>query len=181
MFSTLDQIFKTRFRETEAIDARMAIRRQTPDDRHDRPTDHKASEENNMFGDDQTSISITALKIFLQELLVAQEEPEHAQENAPQEPDQKPKNPSGDTAKAASAYQKTWDQTHPETTLARQPAPQNTGLPSLSETEIKKIKELLQNIENIIAHQPDRETLTLQKGGDDFLDILLRSTRDIPA
>jgi len=68
MYSRLDSIFRTTFRHTETTDTRLGIRREDRQDTRKRKHDRKEEKPESLW-EDSTSVSINALKAFLNDLL----------------------------------------------------------------------------------------------------------------
>ncbi len=104
MFSRLDPLFKTSFRETEQLDTRLGIREDEEREDPNKGKEHKRKEETSESVD-VASVSVEALAGFLRNLMTTEDVSAYIPE------DQMP-NGSQAAAKAASAYQKMADRSH---------------------------------------------------------------------
>lgn len=122
MFSRLDSIFKTPDRQTEKVDTRLAIRRKEQDQRRSKDEDRKKSSDEDLWTD-STSLSLSALQSFLENLLHEQgkeEETNTAEKvdtnglpsQSASEPPSSP--PPVRNVRAAQAYQRTKETSYPE-------------------------------------------------------------------
>ena len=64
MFNALGNIFSIKPRQAEQTDTRQDIRRHDPD--YENPRKKKEAEENQSFNEDQATVSVEALKLFLE-------------------------------------------------------------------------------------------------------------------
>ena len=153
----LDSIFRTNLYVTERTDTSMAIRRRDPqDDRQ--PKGGREREEDSEFGEDHTTLSVSALHGFLNSLLQqAGQAPQNpgqlADETAAAAPPPSPPSPaqSGYRA-AASAYQSTAQAGTPSSIALNDPPPPPTA-PSLTlnAEELRTIDRLLHDVEMLAA------------------------------
>lgn len=177
-YSRLDSIFRTSFRHTETTDAWLGIRRDEGQDTR-RKKQHKEEEkDSDSLWEDSTSISVSALKAFLGSLIKdGTEEPyEETAEEKPQE-DPSPRKPSGQTARAAQAYQTTARATdHTDEVVPQQDAGtrDQTTTVELSVEEKQVIQQLLVDLE-VLAKQ-NIEQVTIQKAPS-FLESLVRAVQ----
>ena len=125
MLSRLDSIFKTEFRHAEETDTRQAIRRRDPDQRRRNDGDKDKQSASELWHDD-ISVSVRSVKDILEQLLhkpamdfkeSAKTQPAKTPNNSSQDGngdgDGAPKLASDQAAKAAQAYQRTWERAHP--------------------------------------------------------------------
>ena len=176
MLSRLDSIFKTQFRHAENTDTRQAIQRREQDQRRKNDDDKPNYDESELWHDDIT-VSVLSVKNILKQLTSSK--PQAATENTPTEdvslfaPDTEPTvndhNPrSEQAAKAAMAYKRTWETTHPEETSFT-PPPENIPDIALAATEMRMINDLIDGLDTLLAR--DVHNLTLEKS-DSFLQSL---------
>lgn len=151
----LDSIFRTNLFVTERTDTSMAIRRKDPQDERQSRDGHD-KEEDGEFGEDHTTLSVSALHGFLNSLLQQAGEAPHNvgqtsdESTAPQTPPLTPAQ-SGHRA-AASAYQSTAQTASPSgITLNDPPPPPSAAAPSitLSAEELRMIDRLLHDVETL--------------------------------
>lgn len=153
----LDAIFRTNLFVTERTDTSMGIRRKDPEDeRH--PKDHKDQKEDDEFGEDHTTLSVSALHGFLNSLLQqagqASSEPVPATDTVPQTPPPPPTPAQSGYRAAANAYQSTAQAgTHSAIPLNDPPPPDQGGAPPivLSQEELRSIDRLLHDVEKLAA------------------------------
>lgn len=170
MDSRLDNIFRTGFRQTESADTRMGIRREDAHDDRKRKSDDDQPEQKKPQWEDDTVVSITALKQFLTTLIA----PDSAYQQAPTAPTQAPLSTQQRRAhNAASAYQST--ARHAATPIAAPVAESKTN-DTLSAEENRIIHQLLHDLDLLL--QEGVATLTIQKEGN-FLESLRRATRNL--
>ncbi len=187
MDSRLDSIFKTRFRHAEPLDTRQAIRRHDQPDSNNRKKDGRKDDDKQDLWEDQTTVSIRALKTFLRQL-VTQQPAQAPQENGTPKNQQKHKDnqqgatppasapPAPAAARAASAYQRTYNATHDESIGGD--APQSGALPDieLAPDEIRTIHKLIDALEQL--DRANIDYLTLRKH-DSFLQSLVEAVERI--
>jgi hypothetical protein len=169
MDSRLDNIFRTTFRQAESTDTWMGIRREEPrDDSRRKKGDDENKQEKPQWEDD-TVVSIAALRQFLSTLIapdspLQQPTPEAApQHHAPSSQQQRAHN-------AVNAYQNTARHAAPASVSTPPPAtsPQTTH-PTLSQDENRTIHQLIHDLD--ILQQNGITSLTIQKEGS-FLESL---------
>lgn len=152
----LDSIFRTNLYVTERTDTSMAIRRRDPqDDRQ--PKGGQEREEDSEFGEDHTTLSVSALHGFLNSLLQqagqAPHNPGQLADETATSPTPPPPSPaqSGYRA-AASAYQSTAQAGTPSAiALNDPPPPPVTPSVTLSAEELRTIDRLLHDVETLAA------------------------------
>ncbi len=186
MYSRLDPIFKTQFRHTETLDTRQGIRRQdqVKDKKKKSGNDESDSDDIDMW-EDSTSVSIKAIKAFLEQL--AGETKKSAGKPEPGENikiSQKEKSISTATpatgkqsaARAAQAYQKMHRATHTE---EQQEIPQSS-IPSIAlrPEEIRVIHKLIEDLGTLAAQNKDH--LTIRKS-ENFLQSLVDAVEALKA
>lgn len=175
MDSRLDSIFRTTFRQTESADTWMGIRREDPhDDRKRKSSDDDQKKDKPQWEDD-TVVSIAALKQFLS-TLIAPDSVYQAQSPAPAVPTQATLSTQQQRAhNAASAYQSTARHAAPGTTMTPPSSPPSAVNNTLSQEENRVIHQLLNDLDLLL--QEGVTSLTIQKEGS-FLESLQRAARD---
>lgn len=175
MDSRLDQIFRTSFRQTESADTWMGIRREEPQNPHERKKKHEGDKEKPVW-EDEAVVSIAALKQFLTSLI------------APTSPYMPPSaagsahGPAGPLSvqqqqahHAAQAYQNTARHA-PAAPIPPPSEPPRLEIgsssPTLSTEENRTIHQVLSLLDQLLAEGID--TLAIQKEGS-FLESLKRS------
>jgi hypothetical protein len=164
MFSRLETIFRSEFRQTEKTDTRQQITRQNKDFQRKK---HKEKKKDDalLSSEDDTAVSIRALSIFLKGLLPGEEDDiKNNKENDPANKVQnKAKNPN--TVKAINAYERSSaDKASSYNALEKTANNYN-----LSAEEENKIKKILDNLE--LLKDKNLEYLTL-KPAPTFLESL---------
>ncbi|MBN8520506.1 MAG: hypothetical protein J0L77_01225 [Alphaproteobacteria bacterium] len=182
MFSSLGPLFKTIFRQAEAADTRLGIRREEKRDGRKRP-DFDPSDDDNSLWEDSTDVSIPALRLFLQNFVTGQDGSAQTSPSASISTPQAeiktsmiPESPPpaivpGVTAKAISAYQ-TMGQRSPSYVPPAPilPAAQVTSdVDMLSASDIRIIYQLLEDLEKLSAQ--GYETLSIGRANS-FLESL---------
>lgn len=186
MDSRLDGIFRTTFRTAEQTDSRLDIRRD--EDQHHKRKDKEDKEDSGEFDfDDDAHVSVSALYVFLRDLLV-----QGGVTNTPHT-DQAPQTPQAPTPEppphdqmaqrasmAANAYQTTARSGTPSLSIsdtAPPPAPPPAGQTvDLSADEIKIIQGLMVNLERLAKRGVT--TLTIRKA-DTFLHSLQTAVSEL--
>lgn len=158
MDSKLEGVFRTNLYTTEKIDTRMGIRHQDPEAQKRQSRDPK-DEEEGVFGDDHTTLSVAALHGFLNSLLQQagqtpkQQEPENTAPTPHPAGAMTQAQQSGYAA-AANAYQST-AQSGSSTAIPLNDPPvttaQATATIDLSEDELNTIRQLLKDVETLAA------------------------------
>ncbi len=166
MFSQLGPLFKTTMRQAESADTRLGIRR---DEKHEHgKKDHpeKQDEEESPLWNDSTTVSVEALKTFLNEFLKTKGI-EHETTSAvitTEESAYKPEPLKPTTtiaARAMKAYGSHADHDPPPPSLSETKAPE----------EPQDLTALLKTDEVRTMHTLIRELKNLQDRGVDFLTI----------
>lgn len=172
MDSRLDSIFRTTFRTTESADTSMGIRRDDPRDDHKRKNDDDDHKKDKPQWEDDTIVSIAALKQFLA-TLIAPDSQYQAPVPAPVIPTQATLSTQQQRAhNAVNAYQSTARHTSPVTAT---PAPvQSHTSNTLTQEENRTIHQLLNDLDVLL--QEGVTSLTIQKEGS-FLESLRRAAR----
>ena len=173
MFSTLGNIFSIKPRQAESTDTRLGIRRHEPEQEQGRKK-QKADEGTEFFNtEDEATVSIEALKIFLENFLKSQQEPEKTarpvSQAATAETPVQTSHASGEASQAANAYQAT-AQTNKKSappTASTEESPQG---PTLQAHEIRTIHTLLNDLSELSAR--NIEYLRIERS-DSFLNSLV--------
>ncbi len=181
MFSSLGPLFKTIFRQAEAADTRLGIRRDEKRDGRKRP-DFDLTDDDHSLWEDSTDVSIPALRLFLQNFVTGQDGSTQTSPSAPASTPQAeiktstPASPPpaimpGATAKAISAYQTMGQRSagyaSPAPTF---PTVQVTSdVDMLSASDIRIIYQLLDDLEKLSAR--GYETLSIGRANS-FLESL---------
>lgn len=154
MYARLDALFKTGVRQTEATDARMAIRRDDPRDERGRKHERAEDDETDNEWEDSTEVSLQAFKNVLLGLIGYAESGKNASPSAsspaPAQPERTPASPTA--ARAAQAYSQTYKATHPAEAPPPSPPPQpaaDEAAVTLTQQEQRTIHALLQDIEKL--------------------------------
>lgn len=172
MDSKLDSIFRTRFHPAEKSDTWLGIRRQDPQD--DRPgKDRDEKEDNPEFGEDNTTLSVTALHGFLNSLLQQAGTTQAMTEQPPPVPETSLEPPPAQPGyrAAASAYQ-TASQSGGPALIDRtdRPPPASPAAQiALSDNELQTIRRLLRDVEKLARY--GGQMITLRPAAT-FLDSL---------
>lgn len=171
MESRLDNIFRTTFRQAESTDTWMGIRREDPHDDSRRKKDDGENKKEKTQWQDDTIVSIAALKQFLATLI------------APDSQYQKPAATiTPDTTTPSLQQQRTHNAVHAYQTTARHippttpPALPDTSAdsPTLSQEENRIIHQLMNDLDLLL--QNGVTSLVIQKEGS-FLESLSRSAK----
>jgi hypothetical protein len=177
MYSRLDAIFRTQPRHAESADARLAIREH--EDRQDRKKDEGPRDNDSSFWEDSTSVSVTALLGFL-ENLIAGGGPSaagvQADIAAPEGPP--PMSPSP-ASQAAKAYQRTYNAAYPEEAVETGPAPDFSGgaeRVELNAEEQRIVHRLIENLKILAGN--GITSLALHLGDRSFLDSLIEAVKN---
>ena len=178
MDSRLDNIFRTSFRTTESADTWMGIRREEPRDEHKRKNEDEDQKSDKQQWEDDTIVSIAALKQFLG-TLIAPDSVYQAPAPTRNVPTQATLSTQQQRAhNAASAYQSTarhaTPSTPPETTT---PQPSDTAN-TLSQEENRTIHQLMNDLDILL--QEGITSLTIRKEGS-FLESLRRAAQNMLA
>lgn len=171
MDSKLDSIFRTRFHPAEKSDTWMGIRRHDPDDER-RKKDREEKEDNPEFGEDNTTLSVTALHGFLMSLLPQ----DGAVQAAPAAPE--PSEPATAPYRAAaSAYQTAASSGRPSSVSMTDTPPPSAAAPiaALSEDELRTVRQLLRDVEKLARY--GGQTITLRPAAT-FLESLAMGVED---
>ncbi len=127
MFSRLDSLFTGQLRHAETLDTKQAIRRHEDQPGREKKPHEETKEDASDLWEDRTTVSVRALKSFLEQLLKTAQaktpsqagqagteavnvSPAAAAQPAPHET--APRHVSEQSARAASAYQRTYRATH---------------------------------------------------------------------
>lgn len=171
MVSRLDALFRTTFRTTEQTDTWLGIKRDDP--QHERKKhDRRDEPDDGIFGEDDASLSLQALKGFLT-MLLAQAQGK-SPETAPVPAQADGSVPAQNMAQRASAaYQNTAQHGMPPVP----PAPAQDTVPpmALSAVEIEKIQRLLAALKTLEARGATSIPLL---PGETFLDSLIAGASD---
>lgn len=165
MVSRLESLFRSTFLPATPTDSWMGIRRDEQrgedKDKNDAP-----AKDGEFDHDDTTSLSVRALRHFLESLLSPESiEPDHTTAQASQD-----ENPT--TRHALHAYQNT---------AGLSPQPATTTSPTsvseqLNQEEVEKIKAVLKDLDRLDA--AGIESITLSPNSDTrFLDSIIRAVR----
>ncbi len=168
MFSRLDPYFKMTFRHAENLDTRQGIRREEPHDEYKGKKHDHTEEKDNSGWEDSTSVSVSALRTFLAQLVKTSAQKTTDIAAAATAP---PEGPSGPAAKAAQAYQATAIAVHADTENSGQPpqTPDDPDKPELSSEEIRIIHQLLNDLKEL--ETAGVQTLTIERASS-FLQSL---------
>ena len=179
MDSRLDSVFRTTFRTTESADTSMGIRREDPRDDHKRKSDDDDQRQEKPQWEDDTIVSIAALKQFLITLIAP--DSIYQAPAAPAVPTQATLSTQQQRAhNAASAYQATarhaaYSQAaHTAAQATTQPPQEAKNSNTLSAEENRIIHQLLHDLDLLL--QEGVMSLTIQKEGS-FLESLTRAAR----
>jgi hypothetical protein len=179
MDSKLDGVFRTTFRTTEQTDSWLGIRHDE-DRGQGRKKDDRKEESDEFSFDDDAHVSVSALYIFLRDLLIqagtAVPTPQQPQTTTPAAPppEAPPPTPVAQQASmAAHAYQNTARQGSHSISIsdtAPPPPPTATGPKvELSPDEVRTIQRLMNDLETLAGR--GIATLTIKKA-DTFLQSL---------
>ena len=169
MDSRLDNIFRTTFRHTESADTWMGIRREEPRDDQRRKKDEDGEKKERLQWEDDTVVSIAALKQFLSTLIAPESEFQQTKTEGHEMPALSSQQQRAHNA--VHAYQNT-AQHAPTTpvTPPTAPAPE----PSLSQDENRAIYLLLNDLDLLL--QNGVTALTIRKEGS-FLESLTQAAK----
>lgn len=173
MFSQLGPLFKTAFRQAEASDARLEIRRDEKQEQG-RREEREEEEDSGFLWEDKTTVSVESLKAFLIAFLREKGAPEtdraavSAAQTAESAPAQKPL--STVATRAVKAYTALSPQTPPPP-----PEPEDTapGIPLadlLESGELRTMHVLIRELDGLAARGV--HDLTIEKA-DTFLNALV--------
>lgn len=172
MDSRLDSIFRTTFRQTESTDTWMGIRREEPRDDQRRKKDEDDDKKEKPQWEDDTVVSISALRQFLSTLIAADSPLQQPQSSPSPVTDMPPPSSQQQRAhNAASAYQNT--ARHTALTPAP-PAAEPIPAPALSSEENRAIYQLINDLD--ILQQNGMTSLQIQKEGS-FLESLQKAAQ----
>jgi hypothetical protein len=179
MFSQLGPLFKTTFRQAESSDARQKI----PHEERDNPSkkqneDHKKDTSSNLW-EDNTSVSIEALRAFLINFLTTMPEAQNAtikarhtkEEELSQRPPESKRPTSTKNARAVRAYQSMAAQSY---AAAPPPTPKKSGTvePTADLLESKELRDIYKLIDDLdILAQKGIVMLNIQKASS-FVESL---------
>lgn len=163
MLSQLGPLFKTTFRQAESNDTRQAIPHDERDQRRKKKEEERPKEQHSDFWEDNTSVSVGALRIFLIDFLktmpgatdtAARAAPQTAADDHIEATSQNPAQPQSANARAAEAYQSTARHVHEATTMPKPPAdkekPNNEPTADkLQSKEIRDIHTLISELEDL--------------------------------
>lgn len=172
MDSRLDSIFRTTFRQTESADTWMGIRREEPREDHKRRKDDDADKHEKPQWEDDTVVSIAALKQFLATLIAS----DSVYQPAPMPSAHESAHLSTRQQRAhnaANAYQSTARHAAPAATPPP-PAVENPSSATLSQEENRAIHQLMGDLDLLL--QNGINALTIQKEGS-FLESLRSAAR----
>lgn len=148
MFSHIGNIFAPGPRQAEHSDTRQDIRRHDPDQERRRQKRKKAEDE--LFQDDHTaSVSVTALRAFLENFLKSLKTSETAQpvdQTDITPPPQQGRQPSGQNAYAASAYQHVAEARAPKSSMLEGVDDTTAPAIQLDASEVRTIHTLLEDL-----------------------------------
>ena len=166
MDSRLDNVFRTTFRKTESADTWMGIRREENQDEPRRKKNSEEEKKEKPKWEDDTVVSIAALKQLLATLIAPDSEYQKPTPVAP-----KPQTLSPQQQRAHSAVHAYARQTTPPTPATTMTTADS---PTLTQEENRIIHQLMSDLE--ILMQNDVLSLTIQKNGS-FLESLSRSAK----
>ena len=189
MFSQLGPLFKTTFRKAESNDTRQKI----PHEEHDKGRKKREEEEHKKTEqrwEDDTSVSIVALRTFLIEFLqtlpggeesiaVIGNPPQGGQDSLSTRPPEPTRPTSTKNAKAARAYQAMAEKSH-DTPAPRPDAPDKDSknrAPTadlLKSQELRDIHQLIHDLDNLA--EAGHQNLQI-KPAESFLDSLKNAVR----
>lgn len=169
MDSRLDNIFRTTFRHTESADTWMGIRREEPRDDQRRKKDEDDQKKEKPQWEDDTVVSIAALKQFLSTLI------------APDSQFQQTKIENPEAPALSSQQQRAHNAAHAYKNMAQQVpatpvAPSAASAPSLSQDENRAIYLLLGDLDLLL--QNGVTALTIHKQGS-FLESLTQAAKNM--
>jgi len=171
MDSRLDNIFKTTFRQAESADTWMGIRREEPrDDSRRKKSDENDKPEKPQWEDD-TVVSIAALKQFLSALIAPDSEFQKTIDPLPAAPAHHLSPQQQRAHNATSAYQTTARHVPPPSPVA---TPATADSSKLSQEENRIIHQLMADLDLLL--QNGITSLTIQKEGS-FLESLSRAAK----
>lgn len=176
MFSNFGNLFITRSRQAEHADTRLDIRRHDPDQEGRRKKDGEAKENSTFDTDDNATVTVEALRIFLENFLVTLQPQKSdgghkitAPQNHDPAPAQKP-HTDGQAAKAAGVYQhvaQKVDRTAPHITHTHDETPPPV---ELAAADIRAIHQLLADLKPLTER--GIEYLVIERS-DSFLGSLV--------
>jgi hypothetical protein len=189
MFNALGNIFSIKPRQAEQTDTRQGIQRHDPD--YERPRKEKPPEKENDFTQDGATVSVKALRIFLENFIKngAEENAPGAktQNPAPQDPAiQTETNPainekqakSSPAAYAASSYQNT-AQANEKSAILLETTDAAGGPPlDLSAADIRAIHALIEDLK--ILNAANIEYLRIERAAS-FLESLRNAVNKVKA
>lgn len=177
MFSTLGNIFSIKPRQAESTDARLGIRRHEPEQEQGRKKQKTEDSDTFFNAEDEATVSIEALRIFLENFLKSQQEPEKtatpaSQAPAAEIPGQAP-HISGEASQAASAYQTT-AQSNKKYMPPVATTEESAQGPLLQAHEIRTIHVLLNDLADLSTK--NIEYLRIERS-DSFLNSLVAAVQ----
>lgn len=182
MFSQLGPLFKTTFRQAESNDTRQKIPHEERDNNRKKQNEDGKSENHVELWEDNTSVSIDALRAFLinflKDLPEAQglEIPNQSTNNAASvRPKEATRPTSTKNAKAVRAYQAQAAHTH-ETPSPKAPEEDKSKPATIENKEMRDIYKLIDSLEQLSNRGV--QMLTIEKSGD-FLTSLRHSVQKI--
>jgi hypothetical protein len=201
MFSQLGPLFRTTFRQAESNDTRLAIPHDEREKRRRKEEDEKRKEESRDLWEDNTSVTVPALRAFLINFLKTLPGYNDAA-NVGRPPDELSRRPRERTrptntrqAKAVRAYQSMAEKTRAENPAGHKPIPPGENktpenLPAeedntqgenieptadlLESQELRDIHQLIADLE--VLEQNGVENLSIQKA-DTFIDSMKNAVR----
>lgn len=184
MFSQLGPLFKSTFRQAESNDTRQKIPHEERDQNRKKQEDEQKSEAHIELWEDNTSVSIQALKAFLINFLKDLPDAENLdlpdnqdQEERYSRPTEKTRPTNTQNAKAVRAYQ-AQAATTPTVVKNNDKSEQSKSraLQTIENKEMRNIYQLIDNLETLSNR--GIEMLVIEKNGD-FLTSLRSSVQKV--
>lgn len=178
VYSHLDPVFKPIMRHAESTDTRQAIRRHDSDEENRRRKREEHGDEGDDLWTDRTVVSVIALKAFLEDLLYGENRIQTEKTPDSSNPEDHSSSQAQQTqsvsAKAAGAYQQTYQATHvappPGATTPPQRDKDAKPQSKLSERETAICEKLIGDLDHIAERQVAE--LTISKGKNMLQSIL---------
>lgn len=191
MFSSIGQIFQVQPRQAENSDTRQHIQRHDPD--FERKKNKKQEEKEELFPEDGATVSVQALRIFLENFLKSlsegKDKPQSAaqpnnqeqgrfswDEDEPAQPAQTPRPVSGQAAHAAGAYQSMARVQQKTSLLEGGEGINEAPLIKLEASEVRTIHQILEDLKDVEAKKI--EYIRIERG-ESFLKSIAAAVEKI--
>lgn len=185
MFSQLGPLFKTTFRQAESNDTRQHIPHQEMHKHKRKNPDEREKQSDDTLWQDNTSVSVTALRTFLIDFLktipeakdISFVKQDKSDDSLKVRPHEKSRPTNTHNAKAVRAYQTMANHSESKKTNPHNTPPKINNDPTadkIQSQELRDIYALIQNLE--IIQERGVQNLTIQKA-DSFVESLKNAVK----